>query len=47
VAWQGLFLTTVKQYGQSLDEMAKGALQELAKCKSHKLITPEILKNLT
>ena len=40
VAWQTLFLTLVKQYGQSLDEMAKGALQELARIKPHKLITP-------
>jgi hypothetical protein len=35
-----MFLTLVKQYGQSLDEMAKAALSELAKSKSHKLITP-------
>ncbi len=47
VSWQNLFLTLVKQYGQSLDEMAKGALHDLAKAKSHKLITPEILKHLS
>ena len=46
IAWQNLLLTLVKQYGQSLDEMAKSALSDLAKAKSHKLITPEILKCL-
>lgn len=46
VAWQCLFLTLVKQYSQSLDEMTKAALIELAKAKQHKLITPEILKHL-
>jgi hypothetical protein len=29
-----------------LDEMSKASLSELAKKKSHKLITPEILKEL-
>jgi essential nuclear protein 1 len=46
VAWQCLFLTLTKQYSQSLDEMSKAALVDLAKNKNHKLITPEILKNL-
>jgi len=46
IVWQNLFLTLVKQYGQSLDEMAKGALSDLAKVKYHKLISPEILKCL-
>jgi hypothetical protein len=39
-------LTLAKQYSQSLDEMSKAALQELAREKDHKLITPEILQNL-
>jgi hypothetical protein len=46
VAWQMLFLTLAKQYSQSLDEMTKAALVELAKSKNHKLMTPEILKHL-
>ncbi len=44
VFWHQFFLTIVKQYGNSLDEMSKASLLELAKKKSHKLITPEILK---
>ncbi len=44
VFWHQFFLTIVKQYGSSLDEMSKASLSELAKKKSHKLITPEILK---
>jgi essential nuclear protein 1 len=46
VVWQGILLTLAKQYSQSLDEMSKAALQELAREKNHKLITPEILQNL-
>ena len=46
MAWHCLFLTLAKQYSQSLDEMTKAALTDLAKAKNHKLITPEILKNL-
>ena len=46
VAWQGLLLTLAKQYSQSLDEMQKSSLKDLAKSKMHKLITPEIMKCL-
>lgn len=46
VSWQCLFLTLAKQYSQSLDEMGRAALADLAKAKNHKLITPEILKHL-
>lgn len=46
VAWHCLLLTLAKQYSQSLDEMGKAALADLAKTKNHKLITPEILKHL-
>ena len=44
VLWHQFFLTILKQYGSNLDEMAKASLAQLAKKKSHKLITPEILK---
>ncbi len=46
VSWQLLFLTLAKQYSQSLDEMGRAALADLARVKNHKLITPEILKHL-
>ena len=46
VLWHQFFLTILKQYGSNLDEMAKASLAQLAKKKSHKLITPEILKDL-
>lgn len=46
VSWQCLLLTLAKQYSLSLDEMGRAALADLAKAKSHKLITPEILKHL-
>ena len=46
VTWQTLLLTLAKQYGQCLDEMQKSSLKELCKKKPHKLITPEIAKNL-
>ena len=46
VVWQGLLLTLAKQYGQCLDEMQRSSLVELAKEKSHKLMTPEIIKCL-
>lgn len=46
MAWQCLLLTLVKQYSESLDEMTKAALADLAKTKNHKLITPEILTHL-
>jgi len=46
VVWQTLLLTLAKQYGQSLDEMQKSSLKDLAKNKMHKLITPEIIKHL-
>lgn len=31
IVWQGLLLTLAKQYSQSLDEMTKSALSDLAK----------------
>lgn len=40
VLWHQFFLTIVKQYGSSIDEMSKASLIELANKKSHKLITP-------
>lgn len=40
IIWQQLFLSLLKQYGSSLDEMSKASLAELAKKKFHKLITP-------
>lgn len=47
VVWQNLLLTLAKQYSQSLDEMGKASLIELARHKSHKLMTPEIVKYLS
>jgi essential nuclear protein 1 len=47
VLWHQFFLTIVKQYGSSLDEMSKASLAELTKNKHHKLISPEILKLLS
>jgi len=46
VLWHQFFLTIVKQYGSSMDEMSKASLAQLAKKKFHKLISPEILKEL-
>ena len=40
VAWQSLLLTLVKQYSQSLDEMSRAALSQLAKNKKHHIMTP-------
>ena len=47
VVWQQFFLNFVKQYSNGIDEMKKSALEGLANKKSHKLITPEILKVLS
>jgi hypothetical protein len=39
-------LTFCKQYGAAIDEMVKPGLIAVAKRHTHKLITPEIVKEL-
>lgn len=46
VVWHQLLLTFIRQYNSAIDEMSKNSLAQLAKKHSHKLITPEILKEL-
>jgi hypothetical protein len=47
VVWQQLLLTFCKQYGVAIDEMAKPGLISVAKKHTHKLITPDIVKELS
>jgi hypothetical protein len=47
VIWHQLFLTFCKQYNSAIDEMLKPGLAEIAKKHTHKLITPEIVKELS
>ena len=47
MVWQQLFLTFVRQYGSIIEEMPKSDLAKVAKKHNHKMITPEILKELS
>ena len=46
IIWHQFFLTFCRQYGGAIDEMSKPELIQSAKKNTHKLITPEILKEL-
>ena len=47
VIWHQLLLTFCKQYGATLDEMVKSSLMEVIKKHHHKIISPEIMKELS